>query len=113
MLKNGAEKLVQKTSCANITLSNAMLVLRRLSLRRLSLRRLSLRRLAYGANDTLTAMYRELGCESIADLKSQEPKVSAFVKNLKTLESLLLGRTDVASQISKMIGVCGVWKARP
>ena len=102
MLKNGAEKLVQKTPCANITLSNAMLVRRRLSVRRLSVRRL-----AYGANGPLTAMSRELVCESIADLKSQEPKVSAFVKtfkNLKVLETLLLGRSDVASQIFKMIG---------
>ena len=108
MLKNGVEKLVQKTPCANITLSNAMLVLRRLSVWRLALRRL-----AYGANDPLTAMCCELGCESVADLKSQEHEVSAFVKNLRVLETLLLGRTVVASQISKMIGVCGVWRARP
>ena len=109
MLKNGAKKLVQKTPCANITLSNAMLVRRRLALRQL----------AYGANDPLTAMCRELVCESVADLKIQEHEVSAFVQILKapetpeTLKTQLLGRADVASQISKMIGVCGVWKARP
>ena len=90
-----AEKLVEQALYANATLTDAML---------------ALRQLAYGANDLLTAMCRELSCESVADLKSQEPEVSAFVTNVETL---VLGSADAAIQISKMIDECAVWKVRP
>jgi len=93
-VEDRAEKLVQEILYANSALGDAML---------------ACRQIAFSSNELLTAMCRELSCESIAALKSQEPEILAFVQNL---ENLLLSSADAAVEISKMIGDQGLWRGK-